>query len=86
MKYALTKSIPVTIKQGEDGEFIASLEEANIAMSGETAWEATRNLIANILDVFDIYASEEGNLGPEPIRQLRELRLYIHQSVDVLEK
>ncbi|MDP3794066.1 MAG: hypothetical protein Q8R07_04950 [Candidatus Uhrbacteria bacterium] len=80
MKYTLTGPIPVIIKQGEGGEFIAYLEEANIAMSGDMALEATQNLIANILDVFDIYTSEEGNLGPEPTRQLRELRLYVRQS------
>ena len=75
--YILLRSISVKIKRIEDNDFLASFEEANISMSGETEQEALQNLIAHILDVFEIFSEEESSLGPEPARQLRVLKQYI---------
>lgn len=75
--YALLEPIPVKIETVGDGDYIASFDEANIAISGETYQEAFQNLIAEILNSFENFIREEGNLGPEPSRQLRILKRYL---------
>ncbi len=75
--YALLRPIPVAVEQVGPDDFLAHFEEANIAMSGETAEDARESLLANILDVFDLFTNEEASLGPEPARQLGVLRKYL---------
>lgn len=75
--YTLLQPIPVKIERIEDNDSLASFEEANIAMSGETEQEAFQNLVAAVLDSFEDFSGEEASLGPEPARQLRVLRRYL---------
>lgn len=75
--YFFLRPIPVVIEQPGPGEFLARFEEANIAMSGETPEDARESLLANILDVFELFTDEETKLGPEPARQLWVLRKYL---------
>lgn len=62
-----------------DGEFIATLFDANLGMTGDTAEEAVANLKATIVDTFDLFEENEANLGPEPQRQLAVLRELIQK-------
>ena len=76
--YILLQPIPVRIKEGEEGGgFVACFQEANIGMSGDSPEEARGNLIADILDAFELLLSEESTLGPEPSRQLAVLRRFL---------
>ena len=75
--YTLLRPIPVRIEQVEAGDFLAEFDEANIAISGETYQEAFQNLIAEILNAFENFSTEEASLGPEPTRQLKVLRNYL---------
>ncbi len=75
--YRLLKSILVRIQLIGEGDFLASFDEANLAMSGDTAQEALQNLAAHVLDVFELLSEEEGALGPGPTEQLRILRTYL---------
>ncbi|HYD49240.1 MAG TPA: hypothetical protein VEB21_12865 [Terriglobales bacterium] len=74
--YAVRKPIPVSLNYGPSS-VLASFDEANIAMSGDTPAEAMANLAADILDTFDAYDSERGRLGPGPQQQLCVLDSYI---------
>jgi hypothetical protein len=75
--YRLLKPISVQIKSLGDDDFLASLSEANIAISGDSPQEAFQSLASHILDVFEILEREESTLGPEPTRQLAVLREHI---------
>ena len=75
--YALRRPIPVAIQRLEADDFVASFEEANLAVSGETSQEAFQNLAIEILNLFEIFSEEESNLGPEPTRQLKVLKQYL---------
>ncbi len=75
--YTLLRAIPVKIEQVEARDFVAEFDEANIAISGETYHEAFQNLIAEILNAFENFSTEEARLGPEPTRQLEVLRNYL---------
>lgn len=75
--YTLLRAIPVRIEQVAAGDFLADFTEANIAISGETYQEAFQNLIAEILNAFENFSTEEASLGPEPTRQLKVLRNYL---------
>ena len=74
--YEVTTPILVVLTS-VGNEFLASFAEANMAMTGSTPSEAIGNLAADILDTYELYSAEEGNLGPEPKRQLAILRRYI---------
>lgn len=75
--YTLLQPIPVKIEQIEEGDFLAGFDEANVAMSGETYQEAFQNLVAEVLNSFESFITEEANLGPEPARQLGILKKYL---------
>ncbi len=75
--YRLLKPIPITIQRLGEADFMASFEMANIAVSGPDIEDAYQSIAMHILDVFDSLIAEEGNLGPEPRRQLQILRTYL---------
>ncbi len=73
--YRVLKPIPVTI-EWTGSAFLASFDEASIAMTGHTRSEALGNLAADILDTYEDYSAET-QLGPQPARQLSILKAYI---------
>ena len=75
--YRLLKPIPVKKERVGDNEILASFEEANIAISGESEEEAFQDLVGHILDVFEALRAEETRLGPGPARQMRVLNEYL---------
>lgn len=75
--FNLLKPIPVKIERMDENDFLASFEEANITMPGESDLEAFQNLLGHTLDVFEALSNEETSLGPEPARQLKVLRKYL---------
>jgi len=75
--YKLLKPIPVKLEQFGEHEFVATFQESNIAVSGESPREVFQDLIGHILDMFEILIGEESTLGPEPTRQLRVLKKHL---------
>ena len=66
--------LPVEFEQVSDREVIASLPDAGIAISGDDEDDALDSLIIVLRETLDDFLAEEGNLGPEPRRQLGILR------------
>ena len=66
--------LPVEFEQVSDREVIASLPEAGIAISGDDEDDALDSLIIVLRETLEDFLAEEGNLGPEPRRQLGILR------------
>lgn len=66
--------MPVEFEQITDREVIASLPEAGIAISGDDEDDALDSLIIVLRETLEDFLAEEGNLGPEPRRQLGILR------------
>lgn len=66
--------LPVAFEQVSDREVIASLPEAGIAISGDDKDDALDSLIIVLRETLEDFLAEEGNLGPEPRRQLGILR------------
>lgn len=64
----------VEFEQITDREVIASLPEAGIAISGDDEDDALDSLIIVLRETLEDFLAEEGNLGPEPRRQLGILR------------
>lgn len=75
--YAVRSPIPVSIERIDEGDYLASFEEANIASPGITFQEAYQNLAIELLNIFEKFTEEKNNLGPEPTRQLNILRRYL---------
>lgn len=75
--YEVMKEIPVTFQNGELGEVTACFEAANISFVSENLAEALGGLQAEILNTLEEYEEHSSQLGPEPQRQLDELRRYI---------
>jgi hypothetical protein len=78
--YVLKRPFQVVV-QPSDGEYIATLFDANLGMTGDTAEEAVANLKATIIDTFDLFEENEALLGPEPERQLAILRELIQKRI-----
>jgi predicted RNase H-like HicB family nuclease len=76
--YKVVKAIPVTFRNGDLGEFVASFETANISFVGESLTEALNGLKAEILNTLEDYEVHESQLGPEPLRQLAVLRKHVN--------
>ena len=75
--YRVINPISVLIVPSE-GEYIASLVEANIHSSGDTLEEAVENVKSLILDIFEILSTTDpSHLGPEPTKQLARLKSFI---------
>lgn len=77
--YRVVKPIPVNIRPCGSG-FMASWDDANIAMSGESASEAACMLAADILDTLEDYEDAGDDLGVAAARQLAVLREHIVAS------
>jgi len=77
--YEIIKPIPIEFRLGDPSGIVASFKEANIASVDETWVEAYKGLQVEILNTLEGYEENEAHLGPEPLRQLRVLRSYIHR-------
>ena len=77
--YRIKQPIPIAFRQCDPSGIEASFVAANIAWVGETWIEAFNGLQAEILNTFEDYEDNEHQLGPEPLRQLAELRGYIER-------
>jgi hypothetical protein len=77
--YALTAPIPIQYERGQLG-YTASFDEANIAISGVSKFEACRALEVEILDAFDDWSADESTLGPGPRQQFAVLKQYIRKN------
>lgn len=76
--YIVLQPIPIIIERVDDS-FLATFEEANIAIGGVNRQDAYQSLVAEILDTFDAL-TEEGHLGPDAAAQLQVLRTYIGKA------
>lgn len=74
--YTVLAPIPVTIELVEDATYLARFDEANIAITGTDKQDAYQSLVAEVLDTFDMLATE-ANLAPAAAAQLAVLRAYI---------
>lgn len=77
--FVVKKPFHVVVRPS-DGEFIATLFDANLSMTGDTAEEAVASLKATIVDTFELFEENEKKLGPEPERQLAILRELIQRQ------
>jgi hypothetical protein len=75
--YTIGKPIPVMFHKADPSGYLAVWEEANVSMVGETWLGAFMSLKAEILNTLEDYEANEGQLGPEPKRQLRVLRSFV---------
>lgn len=73
--YVLRRPIPVILQLTDDEEFLASVENANIAMTGVSAIDSLKTLREHITLLYGILCAER--LGPEPQKQLKVLEAYI---------
>jgi hypothetical protein len=74
--FDLARDIPVVVQPTDDG-FLATFFDANIGMTGDTKEEAVANLRLLLVDVFDELEKEEGQLGPDLVRQVAVLRSFM---------
>lgn len=79
-KHSLLKPIPVRLKPVGEGEWLASFDEANIAMTGDTPEEAKELLAYNIIDALELFHAKENALIPDLKQALMVLRQYIEIS------
>jgi hypothetical protein len=70
--------IPIQYERGRMG-YTASFEEANIAISGMSKFEAYHALEVEIMDAFDDWSADESALGRAPRQQLAVLKRFIHK-------
>ena len=78
--YELLKPLPVEIQKVEQDEFIASFEEAGIAMCADSPDDSLLNLLSHILDVFDSYSAQEDKLAWRAARTFRVLKSFIKRK------
>ena len=74
--FDLLHNIPVVVQPTDDG-YLATFFDANIGMTGDTKEESVANLRLLLVDVFDELEREEGQLGPQLVRQLAVLRSFM---------
>lgn len=79
-KHTLIQPIPVRLNHVGGGEWIASFEEANIAMSGDNPEEAKESLAYDIMYAMELFYAEEEALSPNLKQELKVLRQYIQVS------
>ncbi len=73
----MTVPIPVRIVREGELDFIASFEEADISISGESFRDAFQALALEVLDTFDYLLSHCSDLGPWPEQQLAILKRHL---------
>jgi predicted DNA-binding antitoxin AbrB/MazE fold protein len=71
--FDLLRSIPVVVQSTVDG-YLATFFDANIGITGDTKEESVANLRLLLVDVFEELEKEEGQLGPQLLRQFAVLR------------
>jgi hypothetical protein len=76
-KFALRKSIALSMRQDGDGEYVMTFPAAEISRSGETPRIALDWLMVSIVDLYELYKKREHQLGPLPKRQLKALEEYL---------
>ena len=74
--YQIIQSIPCTIHRLNDADFLATIEVANIAITGTDWHDAYQALITTLLDTFDALLAE-ANLGADAAAQLAVLNTYL---------
>lgn len=74
--FDLLRNISVVVQATDDG-YLATFFDANIGMTGDTKEESVANLRLLLVDVFDELEREEGQLGPQLVRQLAVLRSFM---------
>lgn len=76
--YDITHPILVRVTQNTLEDFTASFDEANIAMPGETLEDSIGNLLAHVLDVYEMLERHSAeNLAQGPREQLATLKKYV---------
>ena len=78
--HSLLKPIPIRLKPVGEVEWMASFDEANIAMTGDTPEEAKELLSYNIIDAVELFHAKEEALIPDLKQALVVLRQYIEIS------
>ena len=81
-KFRLKEPIPVRLEGSVEEGWIASFDEANIAISGDTVADATDALAENIIFAMELHISEEENLNDHLRGVLAALRQYIEVQDD----
>jgi len=74
--FDLLRSIPVVVQPTDDG-YLATFFDANIGMTGDTREESVANLRLLLVEVFEELEREESQLGPQLVRQLAVLRIFM---------
>ncbi len=78
-EYRLLAQIPIRIERTDTG-FVASFDEANLAIAGITKAEARQALEVEILDAFDDWTADETALGIPTRQQLAILKRYLAKA------
>ncbi len=79
-EHVLLKPIPVEVIRDHGNGWIAVLNSAQVAMSGDSIMGAVHALEYYIVDVFDLYTEMEPELSVELSRQLAELKTYVRKK------
>ncbi len=75
--YCVIEPLKVRVERLSPTEFIAKVENANLAIGGATHHDAYRNLVNEVLDAFDFLRENEPNLGDNLRNQLALLRKHL---------
>ena len=78
--YTLLRPIPIRLSCDEDGEWVASFQEAHISMSGSDPDEAKELLAEDIVSAFALFLAEEKRLSPRLTQDLTILRQYMEKG------
>ena len=81
-KFKLKWPIPVRLEGNMDEGWVASFEEADIAISGDTVSDAVEALAENIVFAMELHISEEDKLNEHFRRILATFRRYIEVQDD----
>ena len=77
--FELAKPVSVVLRR-DDGDYVASFQEAAISATGEVEEEALFNLADLIVEAYVALSSyEPSQLGPLPARQLAVLREFVRE-------
>jgi hypothetical protein len=74
--YAVRRPIPYKIEMVAAGDYLASFDDANIAVGGRDAQDAYQSLVAEILDTYDVLEVEAEH-SPQAQAQFALLQTYI---------
>jgi hypothetical protein len=78
--FELLREISVVVQPVEHG-YTATFFDANINSSGDTQEEAVSNLKSLVVEIFsDLESEPAARLGPEPVRQLKVLSMFLRRN------